>query len=774
MSLGKSYDFKSVEEKWREKWFKDNTFKWVKKKGVEDYVIDTPPPYPYRKLHAGNFFNSTYHDFIARYYRLKGFNVLQPWGWDCHGLPAEIHIEKTTGKTAKTVGVEKFKELCKQNLLENIDNIRDQIKKVGISIDWDKQYVTMSDEYKAFVQRTFLEMVEKGFIYRSEHPVSWCVSCHSSIAEAQTDKEEMSGVLHYIKLPLKKGGHVVIATTRPELMPSCVSVFVHPSDERYKHLVGETVVVPFFGREVVIRSDESVDPEFGTGVVYHCTFGDKEDYMWVVKYGLPIVKSLDESGLFNENAGFLKGLTVREARERIVQKLKEEGLWVKSEPVKHVVSVCERCKTPLEIISKKQWFFATTKLRDDIKRVGAMLEWFPNYMVHRLNDWVDGVLWDWVISRQRFWATPFPVWYCERCGLTVFADKKELPVDPQKVSRKCSECGSVAVPERDVMDTWMDSSVSALWLEEKWVKSGGKFLTSLRSQGEDIIRTWLFYSLARSIPYGKIPWKQVLINGMVLGTDGAKMSKRKNNVVEPDELIEKYGADVFRQWVGKSLPGNDWPLDFKEFERGKKFLNKLWNVARFCERWIKTGDVKPSRFADKWILNKLEELKKVYVKSMDEARFSVALEAVRSFVWHEFADYYVEMVKKRLYEEGDEVAGIVLGKVLRECLLLLAPFTPFITEELYNHLFSSGESVHLQRLSEVGEVDEKLLERGELLKALISRVRGSRTEKRIKHSTPVRVVLDEDVSDELVEELKDTVNAVSVSFGEVFSVQPVE
>ena len=771
MALEKVYDFKKVEEKWRKIWFKNNTYKWTENKyPKKNYIIDSSPPYPYTKLHAGNFFNYAYQDIMARYKRLSGFSVLQPWGWDCHGLPAEIYIENKLGKKAEEIGIEKFKQLCKENLLESIDSIKEQIKLLGISIDWDKQYITMSDEYKGFIQSTFLDMIEKKLIYRGNHPVSWCISCHSSIAEAQTDKKEKQGQIHYIKLPLKKGGHIKIATTRPELMSSCVGVFVHPDDKRYRKLVGQTVAIPFFNREVKIRTDRSVEPEFGTGIVYHCTFGDKEDYKWVMKYKLQVINSIDESGKMNENAGFLKGLKINEARRKIIEELKKEKLYVKSENVTHTISVCERCKTPLEILSKMQWFFATTKMLKKIEKTIPKMKWFPQYIHQRLKDWTDNILWDWVISRQRYWATPFPVWYCKDCNETIYAKKSELPVDPTTKKKKCGKCGRKTVPETDVMDTWMDSSVTPMWIN-KWMKGDMGQLSTLRPQGEDIIKTWLFYTMARCLAYDKLPFTEILINGMVLGTDNKKMSKRRpKTFVLPEQVIDEYGSDVYRQWAGKSLPGESWLIDKKEFEHSKKFLNKLWNIARFSEEWLENGKVDSENFSDKWILAKLDQVKKKYFEQMEQARWGISLELVRNFVWNEFASYYLEMIKKRLYEEKDVMAKRTLTKVLKESMLMLAPFTSFITEELFTNLFKKEGSIHLQTLEKPSKVDEKIVKKGELMKTVISNIRGLRTREKIKYSEKIIAEIPENLDKDMKETIMKTINASEIKKGSRYKI----
>lgn len=695
------YEPKKIEPKWAKKWVDDKTYKWIEDSNPENnYLIDVPPPYPYRSLHAGNFVNVTYQDFMARYKRMKGFSVLHPWGWDCHGLPAELHIESTLKVTAEEVGITKFRKLCKENLLVSIDNIRsNQAIPLGMSIDWDRQYYTMNDDYKKMIQESFIDMKENNFVYRGDHPVTWCPSCHTAIAEAQMDRIEREGELHYIKLPLIKGEDITIATTRPELMSACVAVFVNPKDKRYTDYIGKKIKIPFTNQIVEIIANKDADPEFGTGAVYHCTFGDKDDWKWVVDFKLPIRIVINEKGIFTKESGILKGLNIKQGRKKIVEELKKEGLYVKSEPSEQALKVCERCKTPIELIVKKQWYFATTKLKKEIMESANNMNFFPKYMIQRLKDWVDSASWDWVISRQRYFATPFPVWYCEECNELIIADKKELPVDPLTTKKKCPKCKKEAIPEKDVMDTWMDSSLTALYVNNWLSKKREDRLSDLRDQGEDIIKTWLYYSISRCVAQtGKKPFREVLINGMLLGLDGKKMSKRRAKaLVEPSEIIEKYSSDVYRQWVGNSNPGEDIKMEWKEMEYAKNFLNKLWNIGRFIQMFKMEGEEEKLEVSDIEILEELNRIIVLVTVEMNNCNWGSALRMIRNFAWYELADYYVEMIKYRLYGEDKKSKNAAI-KTIREVFLqvlkMMSPFCPFLTEELYNELYDNN-SIHL-------------------------------------------------------------------------------
>ncbi len=480
---------------------------------------------------------------------------------------------------------------------------------------------------------------------------------------------------------------------------------------------------------------------FGTGVVYHCTFGDRDDFKRVAKYKLPVITSINEDGTMNENAGFLKGLKIVKAREKIVEELKKEKLYLKEEDTPQSVTACERCKTPLEIIPKTQWFFATSKMLEKLRKASADIEWFPDFAKQTLDNWIDSSLWDWVISRQRYWATPFPVWYCEKCNNTVYAKKDELPVDPTLKIKNCPKCKSKMTPDTDVMDTWMDSSVTPLWISRNYLDSKGETMTSLRSQGDEIIKTWLYYSVARCLPYGKMPFKSALINGMVMGVDGKKMSKRKPEThVFPEELIEKYSADAFRQWCGRSVPGEYWPIKHSELDYSQKFLTKLWNISRFCEPYLKSGNPNTTNFADRWIMNKFYETIILTEGFMDKCLWGNALESVRNFVWHDLADYYLEMVKHRLYsEDHDDNIGKVLNTILSGVLIMMSPFTPFITEELWSSLYSK-ESIHLQSWPKAAKPDEAVLSDGENAKLLISAIRAWKTSNQLSLGKPIEKV----------------------------------
>ncbi len=778
--IEKEYRVHEVEEKWLRLWREDMyRFDWNSKK--PHYIIDTPPPYPTGSFHIGNTLNWCYIDFIARYKRMKGYEVMFPQGWDCHGLPTEVKVEETYGISKNDVPREEFRRLCVEFTKKNIERMKESMKRLGFSIDWSKEYITMYPEYYKKTQISFVRMYNKGLIYKGYHPVIFCPRCQTTIALAEIEYKRGKTKLNYIRFG-DGDDSVVIATTRPELIPACVAIAVNPKDERNRHLIGKRVKVPITGHEVEIIADEEVDPEFGTGVVMICTFGDKQDVKWWKRHNLELRMILGKDGRLNEKAGRYAGLTTLEARERIIEDLRREGRLIKQEEIDQNVGVCWRCKTPVEIIVEEQWFVKVDK--DRVLEAARRVKWVPEHMLSRLESWIEGMEWDWVISRQRIFATPIPVWYCKRCGEIMVAKEEWLPVDPTKDKPKepCPRCGGTEFEgEKDVLDTWMDSSITPLAITgwpENWRKED--YPTSLRPQGHDIIRTWAFYTILRSIALvDEIPWKEIVINGMVLGEDGRKMSKSLGNVVEPDMVIKEYGADALRQWAASGVVGDDVAFSWKEIKAASRFQQKFWSILRFTLLHLKERPkddyASHLRDADRWILSKLIRLVKEVDEHMENYRFSEALKAIRSFTWYEYADNYLELVKNRLYSgtEDERVgAKFVLYKVMNVLTRLLAPFTPFITEECWHRLHEGigerVESVHLQRYPSVEEILEPLIsydeefgklrdfkddwsklsegmsvieEKGEIIRDIVAAVRRFKHEKGMALNAPLKRVM---------------------------------
>lgn len=772
MALGKRYNSVEIEEKWAKKWVEEKTFAF--KPGKRNFIIDHPPAFTSGTLHMGHVLDYSWIDFVARLKRMKGFNVLLPIGFDCHGLPTELKVEKKFG-IGKDDRME-FIRACQRFTRECIEKMSEQYKKLGYSCDWDSLYITMSDEYKKFVQLSLLIMFREGLVYRASHPIPWCTQCQTALAKAEIGYIEKQGDLFYIKVGSER--EFQIATTRPEFLPACVAIFVHPEDKRYKDLIGKKAKLPVTGSEVPILTDKEVDMEFGTGAVYLCTYGDEQDIKWREKYKLPEKIIIDKSGTFT--ASVLKGFGMEKAKKRIIELLKEENALVKVEPIKHsVLCHTERssCRNPIEFIPIPQYFIKIKKFVKETMENGRKIKWYPDFLRAHLIDWARNMNWDWIVSRQRTFGTPIPFWHCTKCGKIYAPDEKVLPVNPSKeeLNKKC-RCGGMFEGSRDVCDCWVDSSITPL-VVSKW-KTDERFFretypNAIRIQGYEIIRTWLFYTLFRCYRLtGKIPWYETLQHGNVLGEDGKKMSKSYGNVIDPDEAFEKYGADALRQWAATATQGEDLVFTWKEMEHGKRFLNKLWNISRFIEMNVK-GKPEKQRISnpiDRWILSSLNALIDEMNKNFENYVFNVPIQRIRAFLWHEFADYYIEMVKYRL-QRGDKAARYVLYKVLNSCIRMLAPFIPFITEEIYENLFRKYEKKKSVHLLDFPKADKKLINRkiervGEIAKDIVSAIRKYKNAKNMPMNAKLdKIIIGSKQAEPVLEDIKGTVRAKEIEIG---------
>ncbi|TAN45321.1 MAG: valine--tRNA ligase [Candidatus Methanoperedens sp.] len=725
MELPKEYDYIAIEEKWMNKW-QDSMFYFDWNSEKPQFIIDTPPPYPTGNFHIGNALNWCYIDFVARYKRMRGFNVMFPEGWDCHGLPTEVKVEELNGITKSQVSREEFRQMCVDLTTKNIERMRKTLRRLGFSIDWSNEYITMEPSYFGKTQASFVQMYENGKIYQQNHPVNWCPRCETAIAFAEVEYDARDTVLNYLNFD-----KLQIATTRPELLAACVAVAVNPDDERYSKYVNTEVKVPVFGHTVKVIADKSVDPTFGTGVVMICTFGDKQDVRWWVEHSLPLRKAIDRTGKMTGIAGKYAGMSTDECKKAIIYDMKTSGILYKQEKLDQNVGLCWRCKTAIEILSERQWFVKI--VAEDILNTANEVTWFPDYMKVRLENWTGTMEWDWCISRQRIFATPIPAWYCAECGKTKVAKEEWLPLDPtQKAPPEACECGSKEFRgEEDVLDTWMDSSISALhvsgWLSDKQLLLPAQ----LRPQGYDIIRTWAFYTILRSKSLlDKKPWDTILLNGMVLGEDGHKMSKSRNNFVVPEEVMKKNGADAFRQWAAiGGTTGSDIIFSWKDVVAGSRFLQKLWSIVRFSMPHISD---KPAPFTpiDLWLLSKLNRLVKECTEKMDAYKFDETFKAIRGFAWEIIADNYIELAKSRLYGDvkGKRAAQYTLFVTIDTLSRLLAPFLPYFSEEIYSHL--RPVSVHLQQWPQADEslINADVEVTGELIKQITAAIRRYKSE----------------------------------------------
>ncbi len=801
------YDFEEIERKWQEKWLEDGIYKFDPEADGEVYSIDNPPSFTSGSLHMGHALNHSWIDFIARYKRMRGYNVLFPVGFDCHGLPTELKVEKVYGIDKKDR--DEFRKKCEEWTTEAISKMKEQYMRLGYSADWNEYYETRMPWYKALVQYSLLEFYKKGLIYRSEAPVLWCPRCETALAKAEVGYIPRKSKLWYISFPIVDNGKkteekITIATTRPELMFSCVAVFVHPDDDRYKNLVGKKAFIPYVNREVPIMADEAVDKEFGTGAVYLCTFGDEMDVKWQMKYHLPVYISIDYQGRLTELAGEFAGMKAEDGRKKVAEKLKDDGYLVKVEDYEQNVLVhAERhsCMHPIELLPIPQWFIKVKEFTEDVSKASDNMSWYPDHMKERLKAWADSLDWDWIISRQRVYGTPIPFWYCKDCGEIIPPKEEDLLkfrfVDPAKDKPpvdKCPKCGSTNIEgSKDVCDCWVDSSLTPLMVAH-WKKDDKLFEkvypVTLRPQGYDIIRTWAFYTIFRDlILTGKPPFKDVVVNGMVAGPDGRKMDKSYGNIIPPEEVLDKYGADTLRQWaLGASL-GEDYPFDWKQIKYASKFQTKLWNASFFIGNHLEEFDPNSSfdkdklRPADRWILSKMESVIALSTQALDKYEFGRALNAIREFFWHDICDNYLEMAKPRLYGDNEDeklVARHVIYQLILSSVKMLAPFIPHITEEiheLYLKRFTGLPSIHLARWPETkGFADKEIEKSGDIIVAITSAVRGFKTQNKMsqKEELSKLVVYNGSSLAEWETDLKEMLKINEIEFAKGSGDVPVE
>ena len=756
-NLPRKFDILETEKKWQSKWEMMGIyhFDWNDKKRPT-FSIDTPPPYPSGDLHMGNVLNWTYFDVLARFKRMNGFNVFFPQGWDCHGLGIEVQVEKEHKIRKREMPPDEFTKLCEQLVDKYVAIMKEGIMRLGISIDWTTEYRTMDPDYWRRTQLSFILSHKKGFMYQGTHPINWCPRCETAIADAEVNYEQREGTLHYIRFGLEgTKEYLQIATTRPELIPACVAVAVNPEDSRFAKYEGKRLQVPTTDRTVPIILDKTVDPAFGTGVVMICTYGDKADVKTVLQHKLPVIIILTENGRINEKGGKYAGLTTFEARKQIVKDLEEAGLLEKTEKISQEIGFCDRCNTKIEILELKQWFMKTRILTDRVEKTANKVVWYPDYMKTRLIDWARSLDWDWVISRQRVFGTPIPVWYCRKCKEVILAEEDWVPIDPKTEKPRLEECpkcyGTEFAPETDVFDTWMDSSIScavhAGWPDRKdWRRL---FPADVHPSGIDIIRTWAYYLLVRHLAlFDETPYKSCLINGMVLGADGRKMSKSLKNYVATPQVLDKYGADAVRQWAaGGGATGSDIPFRLPDVEYGWRFLIKLYNASNFVANLLKdystSGDAEPAlEHLDRWILSKCERLTEKVTDALEKCQFNTALEETRNFTWHTLCDCYLEAVKDRLYnpeiygQDKKTAAQFTLYKVLYTIIKLLAPIIPHLTEEIFQTMYAEHEnckSIHLSSWPTLDQkhIDKEAEEQGDVLMAIITEIRREKAEKHL-------------------------------------------
>ncbi|MEA3379105.1 MAG: valine--tRNA ligase [Nanoarchaeota archaeon] len=798
MDLPKNYNPKEEEPAIIKFWLNNQIFKFDKKSQKPIFSIDTPPPTVSGKMHLGHAFMYSQMDFIARYKRMAGFNVFYPFGTDDNGLPTKLLIEKIKNIKGSDLTRKDFTNLCLKTLNEELrpKYIADW-KRIGTSCDFELFYTTIDKHCQKISQKSFIDLYKKGREYRTEAAAMFCPKCQTAISQVECEDKEIQSHFNDIVFKVKnknKEENIIIATTRPELLPACVAIFYYPDDKRYKHLKGKSAKVPLFNFEVPILEDERADPEKGTGIVMCCTFGDLTDTEWQKAHKLPIKEAINKKGEMTGLAGKYKGLSIDKARKQIIGDMKAKGLLLKQKPISHIVNVHERCGTPIEFIHSKQWFIKYLDLKDKMKDWGNSLNWYPKHMKNRYDNWVNGLQWDWCISRQLPFGVPFPVWYCKKCGEVILAKEKDLPVDPTsdkpqiKICPKCN--GKEFEPEKDVLNTWATSSltpqIAAGLVPEMYDKL---YPMAIRPQAHDIITFWLFNTVVKSQLHNSInPWRDCVISGWALDPKGKKMSKSKGNIIEPQEMLDKYSADSLRFWAAGSKLGEDLPFQEKDLVTGQKFVTKLWNASKFALMHLEDYDgVKPKKIEafDKWLLSKLHSIIKISKDSFDNYEYNRTKHETDKFFWQIFCDNYLEIIKDRIYnpevrgKEARKSAQYTLYQAILTIIKIMGPITPFITEKIYQLYFVNKEkikSIHLSSWPELNEdnINTDTEEIGDKLVQIISEVRKKKSEANLSLKQPVKelvITLKQKESKEFIEDLKATTKAEKISFDKEFKIK---
>jgi len=718
-----SFDPKIKENRWnselekriRKIWDKEKIYAFNRNTKKKIFTIDTPPPYPSgRPWHIGAAAHYSQIDMIARTVRMMGFEVFFPIGIDRNGLPVENYTEKKYNISIHETPREKFINLC-ITALDDLEAEMIQIMRMmGLSGDFDNYYRTDSKEYRTLTQTTFIELWNKGLIYEDTRPNNYCIKCGTTIADAEIEYEELQTELIHIKFKLKETGEdIIIATTRPELLCSCQAIIYNPKDERYNNLEDKHAIVPIFGMEVPILAHPYAKEEFGSGIVMICSYGDYSDVRLFRELKLKEIIAITPEGKMGKNAGNYFGLTIKDARNKIIQDLENAGLIQKKESIMHRTPLCYRSKTPIEIIPMKEYYLKQIDFIPELLKIAKKMKFFPDRHRQILIDWINSLTIDWPISRRRYYGTEIPIWYCKNCKKACLPKpgKYYQPWRDNPPFKTCPHCKSERGFEGETrtFDTWMDSSVSPLFIS-KYQKDDDffkkTFPASIRPQAKDIIRTWLHYTILRCYQLTKKPaFESAWIMGYGVDEEGKRMSKSKGNVVDPIPILEKYGGDIFRFWnAAESSLGSDFRYSNDRIEGSAKFLTKLWNISRFISMFPETKKAELTA-TDKWILSELNQLIKKCIEGYENFDFFIPANAIREFTWNLFASHYLEMVKSRAYGEGfnkkeQKSAWYTLHITLKSLLKLLAPIDPYITDYVWRELYGK-DSIHLELLPKI-------------------------------------------------------------------------
>ncbi len=734
------YDSVSVERRWQKMWKDEAIYRFDPDSDKPAYSIDNPPRYTSGPLHLGHATGYSLIDFAARYKRMRGHNVFFPLCFDVNGTPIEVKVEKKYNITKLDLPREEYRKLCSEYANSFIEEMTHHFEILGESMDPSIYYQTDAPYYRRITQVSFVELFNRGLVYKGDFPVNWCPRCMTALADAEVDHKDNTTKLNYVKFGIDgTDGHVMIATTRPELICTCKAVAVHPDDNEKRHLVGKNLVTPIYERRVKVIADQKVDPGYGTGNVMICTIGDKDDLEWVMKYHMEMEKGIDETGKMTELAGKYAGMPVKEARASIIQDLIGTGALVKQEDTPQQVSVCWRCSTPVEFLQVPQWFLKTIELKEKVLQRVDEVRWYPEFMKVRIQDWIDSLEWDWVLSRQRIFATPIPVWECADCGEAVCATEEQCYVDPtmdKPPVEKCPKCGGGLEGCTDVFDTWMDSSGSSLY-NTFWKRDESLhkkfFPMSMRPQSHDIIRTWAFYSILRSEQIkDSRPWDDIMIHGFIMAPDGTPMHSSVGNVIDPIPILESYGADALRYFAASCSLGTDHAFREPDVVRGRKLANKMFNIGQFVGRFFdgRPEEAGELRVSDKWIISRYSQTVKTATAYLDEYQFDKALKEVEGFIWHDLADNYIEMVKAR----KDPAVKYTLYNVFLGSVKMMAPLMPHITEDIYQEHFAAYEkvkSIHIADWPEPIFIDEDAVRIGGAVTEITSAIRAWKSDRKM-------------------------------------------
>lgn len=745
--MDSKFNFNDKEEKIYEKWEESGAFECKKDANKKPFVVVMPPPNITGKLHMGHALDNTLQDIFIRYNRLKGVPTLWVPGTDHASIATEVKVVKKIaeeGKTKQSLGRDGFLKEAWEWKEKYGSEITKQLRKIGSSCDWKRERFTLDDGCSKAVLHVFKELYDKGLIYKGKRLINWCPNCKTAIADMEVEYEEQDSYLWHIKYPIENSDkYLVVATTRPETMLGDTAVAVNPKDDRYKDLVGKRVYLPIVGKYIEIVADRYVEMEFGTGVVKITPAHDKNDYEVGKRHNLEIINILNEDATINENGGEYEGQDRFEARKNIVARLKEEGYLVKEEKYTHNVGTCYRCHSSIEPYYSNQWFVKMEDMaRPAIDAVkSGKIKFVPKRFEKQFFNWMENIE-DWCISRQLWWGHRIPAYTCEKCG--------KLLVSETKIE-KC-ECGGRLIQDEDTLDTWFSS---ALWPFSVfgWPDETEDFKyfypTTTLVTGYDIIPFWVSKMIFSGIAYtGKIPFENVYIHGLVRDSQGRKMSKSLGNGIDPLEVIEKYGADALRFSLVLGISaGNDLRFSEEKLEAARNFSNKLWNAARFVNSYVEKVEKleEPDKFMveDKWILTKLSEIIENVTKNIENHDVGVALENLYTFIWQDFCDWYIEMVKPRLYDETSEShssAIWTLNYTLKAAITLLHPYMPYVTEEIYENLKHEDGMLINALIPQPLYKYEKEKENVEKIRELIKSIRNVRSEMNIVNSKKIDLV----------------------------------